>query len=129
MSEFIKSANRAIERGDKATAMRILTEGKICRKLIKTAIAAGFTVSVFDGEEWTVKRSRKVAECVNACFTTDMDQITVRRDNGDAFASFQLIYGNDGFDVIADYGYNQVDADEVAAFFAPIEAYAEQFAH
>ena len=57
---------------------RIAVEHKIVRRVVKDAIKAGYTVSVFDGEEWTVKRSTEFKTINDALFSTDEDTIRIR---------------------------------------------------
>lgn len=84
-------------------ARRIRTEGKIARKLVSELLARGFTVSVNDGEEWTVNRSTDKAEIIGALFSTDEDVIRGFRPDGPTIGMAYLVYGNDGYDVINDY--------------------------
>lgn len=84
-------------------ARRIRTEGKIARKLVSELLARGFSVSVNDGEEWTVNRSTDKAEIVGALFSTDEDIIRGFRADGQTIGMAYLVYGNDGYDVVNDY--------------------------
>jgi len=91
-------------------------EARVARKLVKAALAAGYTVSVNDGEEWTVKRSTKEREIIDALATTDEDRLLLRsptaNDIGDVIGSFWLIYGNDesGEELISDHTDNDICA-------------------
>jgi hypothetical protein len=87
-------------------ARRIRTEGKIARKLVAELLARRFSVSVNDGEEWTVNRSTDKAEIVGALFSTDEDIIRGFRPDGSTIGMAYLVYGNDGYDVINDYTAN-----------------------
>lgn len=67
-------------------------------------------ISVCDGEEWTVKRSRDRAVILAALATTDQDAIRVRDGaTGASRGSFDLIWGNadDGSELIADHTDNE----------------------
>jgi hypothetical protein len=89
-------------------------EARVARKLVKAALAAGYTVSVNDGEEWTVKRSTRETEILDALATTDEDRLLLRNptanDIGDIIGSFWLIYGNDesGEELISDHTDNDI---------------------
>ena len=82
---------------------RIAIEQKIVRRVVKDALAAGYNVSVYDGEEWTVKRSGSYTKIRDALFSTDEDTIRLRDKDGNDLGVIRFIYGNDGYDVIADY--------------------------
>lgn len=103
MDNFKAAADRCVERGDRKTARRILMERKIVFKVVDLALKDGNTVSVFDCEEWTVKRSTNKSEIRAALFTTDDDQIRIRDKDGNSLSWMWFVYGNDGYDVIADY--------------------------
>ena len=71
--EFSKAADRAQERGERSLARRIRIEGRIARAIVDAALARGWSVSVFDCEEWTVKKSKVRKTIIQALFTTDDD--------------------------------------------------------
>ena len=100
--------------------LRQRIERRIARKIIQSALATGYAVSINDGEETTVKRSRKLAPCMRALFTTDEDRIYLHHDgNESAFSWIYLVYGNDGWDVINDYTTN------IENLLKPVFAYAD----
>ena len=103
MDEFKKYADEAKASGNMAVFRRIMMERRIAFKIIDMALADRHEVSVNDGEEWTVIRSKDKAELRNSLFTTDEDQIVIRHNDGDKMGWFHLVYGNDGYDVIADH--------------------------
>lgn len=85
-------------------------EARVARKLIKAALARELSISVNDGEEWTVKRSRNYREIVDALATTGEDILHMTAPTGDRIGSFVLIYGNDesGEELIADHTDNDI---------------------
>ena len=91
-------------------------EAKIARRLVDTALKAGYALSVCDGEEWTVKRSTDRAVILAALGTTDQDKINLRDEHGQAHGTFLLVYGNarDGSELIADHTDNGACNDIVA---------------
>lgn len=99
-------------------------ERKIVRAIAKEAIRTGHTVSVSDGEEWTVKRSAKVSEIMGAIMTTDQDMLRIRDAEGKHIGDIALIYGNDGYDVISDYHCNPV----MESVLAPANKLADKYA-
>ena len=93
------------------------TEKRIIRRIVRDALAKGWTVSVNDGEEWTLKESSDEKVILGAMQTTDEDQLMLR-ENGEKRGWIRLIYGN-GEDVICDYS---TALDE---FVAPINEWIE----
>jgi hypothetical protein len=78
-------------------------ERKIVRAIVKQALAIGGTVSVYDSEEWTVKKSDSMADIMGAIMTTDEDMLRIYNGSGERIGDVFLIYGNDGWDVISDH--------------------------
>ena len=83
-------------------------EARVARKLVKALLARELSVSVYDGEEWTVKKSRSYRAIVDALATTGEDMLRVYAPTADRLGSFVLIYGNDpsGEELIADHTDN-----------------------
>lgn len=96
---------------------RIKLEQRIVKMTVDALLAAGYTLSVFDGENDTpYTTDRKIL--VDALMETDEDYLYTRAETGlESFVRF--VYGNDGYDVICDYG---ISLDEV---LAGVNAYAE----
>jgi hypothetical protein len=92
-------------------AMEFATAGerKFARKLINAMLESGYTVSVNDGEEWTVKKSTSTTEIINALCTTGEDYVRARYKDGTVVGTFTLIWGNDedGSELIADHSDNE----------------------
>jgi hypothetical protein len=86
------------------------TEFSIVRTLINRALSRGYTVSVYDGEEFTVKRSRDAAEIIGALATTGGDLLRIRTADGTKVGVIQLVYNGDDT-VIADHTDNAETAD------------------
>ena len=76
-------------------------------RLVRAALRAGYTVSVYDEEEWTVKRSGSEAVILPELASTETNTLLFRR-NGETVGSMLLIWGNDetGEELIADYTDN-----------------------
>ena len=83
-------------------------EMQVIGRLIDDSIREGYTLSVNDGEVWTVKRSTNKKEILEALRTTDSDTLRIRY-NEDKLTDVMLVYGNDGYDVIADYTLSATD--------------------
>jgi hypothetical protein len=85
-------------------------ERRIYSRIVKDALAGGFNVSVYDGEEYALKHSTSYKAIMDAGFSTDADVLVIYRDTkdhttGDAgrVGFVSLVYGNCGWDVISDY--------------------------
>lgn len=103
---------------------RIVIERAIVRKLCELVIAKGCTVSINDGEDWPVKRSRDMAEIMHNICACDEETIKIRDKNDMAVGSVWLVYGNDGWDVISDY-HTSLDTDPaVTGVMDEVNAYA-----
>ena len=85
-------------------------EARVARKLVKAALARELSISVNDGEETTVKRSRDYRAIVDAMATTGEDYLTMYAPTGDRVGTFVLIYGNDesGEELISDHTDNDI---------------------
>ena len=77
-------------------------EKAIIHEMVKRALDRGWTVSVGDGEEWVVKRSRDIEIIIAATRSTDADNIRFRNDTGACIGTVYCVYGN-GCDVICDH--------------------------
>jgi len=93
-------------------------ETKIMGRTVDALLAAGYSLSVNDGEETTVKRSRDRDEIIGALWTTGEDYIIPHEANGARAGFVWLIHGN-GVDVISDYSEN------LEPVLAPVNAFAE----
>lgn len=80
-------------------------ERGVATRLVRAAIHAGYAVSVYDGEEYTVKRSRRERQILAALASTEEDWLVIRDSAGERLGSLRLIWGNDatGEELIADY--------------------------
>lgn len=87
--------------------LRIRHERAIATRLITDVIAQGGLVSVNDGEETVLVRSNSLTAILDAMFSTDEDYLYVTMPNSMKRAGgFCFIYGNDGWDVIADWSWS-----------------------
>lgn len=94
------------------TEQRLKIERRIARQCMKDLLDAGFLITVFDGEDFPLRKSNNAKDILDAMFSVDEDVLYVhkRPDVADApmerVGWVQFIYGNDGWDVIADYTTN-----------------------
>lgn len=75
--------------------------------LVNSILAKGWTISVNDGEEWTVKKSKDAAEILPALASTDNDTLRVRDAAGAVVGSAWLIWGNGPGELVADSSCDQ----------------------
>jgi hypothetical protein len=92
-------------------------ERGVATRLVRAAIHAGYTVSVYDGEEYTVKRSRQERQILEALASTEEDTLVIRDSVGERIGALMLIWGNDetGEELIADHTDNEAIGALVAA--------------
>ncbi len=109
-------------------------EERIIRKLVELLIAAGYKLSVWDGEAYAITGSGSVEDTLAAMGHTGEDTLQVsppwQQDAcGASLGDIYLVYGNDGHDVIADYNVeptlNRI-LDEVEAL---ADQLAEEYGH
>jgi hypothetical protein len=85
----------------KGNAMQAI-EKKIATAIVEAALAKGWTIGVYDGEEWALKRSSSKDEIIKALASTDEDVLTIRDAGGEAMGSIYLVWGN-GEDLVSDH--------------------------
>lgn len=77
-------------------------EAAIAALIVDQMIAAGATISVDDGGEWVVTRSRDVAAIAGALASSDGDSVLARNPDTTRIGRVWLVWGN-GCDLIGDY--------------------------
>jgi len=97
---------------------RIAAEKTIARRVVKDALAAGYTLSVDNGGDTPeIENSSSFKLVVAEMFATDEERLYFYKDSKPA-GMVQFVYGNDGYDVMADYSVSLEDvlkgAKEVA---------------
>lgn len=84
-------------------------EAVVVRRLVRVALAKGWTISVNDGGEWTVRRSAKRMDILSALATADADTLLFRDAEGTNLGRVMLVYQggqSEGEEVICDYSDN-----------------------
>ena len=90
---------------------RINLEKRIARRVVRDLLAAGYEITVNNGgDKNEIPYSQDFREIINAMFATDEEHLIVRtwidfggtRQGQQSFVFF--VYGNDGWDVVNDYG-------------------------
>jgi len=111
---------RSLETKEVRNINMTANENRIVKALLNKAFEAGYVVSVNDGEEWVVKHSSNLKECLEAMASTDGDILKIRRKIDDTehyelVATVWLVWGNDE-DVISDHS----DTEEANEFMKGI---------
>ncbi len=88
---------------------------RIVRAILTEAFTRGYSVSVYDGDEWTVKRSANMNEVTDALATTDEDAVRFR-DGDRVVGTMSLVYGNEPGVIVADY----TDNPDMVSLIEPI---------
>jgi hypothetical protein len=80
---------------------------KAYKTLVKNALSRDFSVSVWDGEEWQVKRSTKYQEIIDAIESVDFSELRIRQgDEVIGWASIVLDCEPD--EMVSDFTYNKI---------------------
>jgi hypothetical protein len=119
---------------------RIIMERAVIRRAVTDLIAAGFTVRVYYGEgDYGCERTNDVNTVMAAIGACDEEWLNVRREReGERpqVATIYLVYGNDGYDVMADYhlsieehlkGANELSDQIANAIPPPAEQFRQTF--
>lgn len=105
-----------------SVCQRIAVEHKIVKKTIKTLLAAGYLLSVNDGEGVT---GLTIDEATLYSHLFDLDDAYLevfRRDAPSVRLGWvRFVFGNDGFDVISDY------TTSLEEILKPVNEYANRF--
>jgi hypothetical protein len=92
---------------DKLIRRRIVMERMVTRRAIRDMISAGYQLRWFDGGEWMSPRTNDIDALMLESHACDEQVLYVFRTKDDgkwlACGSIYFVYGNDGYDVIADY--------------------------
>jgi hypothetical protein len=89
---------------DPRVAKRQAIEKRIARAFAKTVIAAGHSLLIDNGgEQGEEVKTTTVAQTMKEMFATDEERVYVIDASGKNLGGVYFVYGNDGWDVIADY--------------------------
>jgi hypothetical protein len=83
-------------------------ERRIARRIIDDALAAGYSIDLFDGEEVVLHKGTNADAIMAGMFSSDDDMLFLHKD-GKRIGSVWLIYGNGGYDVVSDYSMSLHD--------------------
>jgi hypothetical protein len=71
------------------------TERRIANAIVSDALAAGFSISVHDGEEWALKDGKAHNTILAAMNSTESDTLRLRDADDNIVGSIYLVWGND----------------------------------
>ena len=81
-------------------------EKRIARKFLRTALAAGYAISLDNGGDgFEFENSTNFDHIITEMFATDDERLYLSKD-GRRVGWVLFVYGNSGYDVISDYTTN-----------------------
>lgn len=83
--------------------LRILIEKRIGRMLVKTALAAGYMISIDNGGDEDEITDSTDLKAINAAMRQTDEERIYFRCKGKKTEWVYMVYGNDGYDVVCDY--------------------------
>lgn len=83
-------------------------DAEAATKLVKAILAAGYALSVYDGEAYAIVRSTDEAAILKEVGATDIDKLIVRSADGERIGSITLVYGNSPGETISDHTDNPI---------------------
>jgi hypothetical protein len=83
---------------------RMELERQMASALVKACLARGLTVTVNNGEDIAITRSTDYRAIMDALWQTDEEHLILHDALGRRQGWFFLVYGNDGHDLVCDYG-------------------------
>jgi len=102
---------------------RITVEREIFRRTVAALLAAGYELRIWEGEDWACERTADAALLENNMMSTDEDLLKVYEKGATVSIGWvRFIYGNTGWDVIADNTTN------LEAALKPVTDYADAIA-
>ena len=81
---------------------------KAYKTLVKNALSRDFSVSVWDGEEWQVKRSTKYQEIIDAIESVDFSELRIRDSEGEFQGWASVVLDCEDDCMVADFTYNKI---------------------
>lgn len=108
------------------------TERRIASKLVKHALASGYVISVYDGEEFALKLSASYKAIMEELGATDEETLVIRDPasilDGQRLPALvgkvALIHGN-GIDLISDWAAARDTSEAFDAWMKPVTDYVE----
>ena len=118
---LIQTKNERLSPYQTPLQRRIAIEKVVVKKVVRAALAAGYELCVDNREEEIVTDCTDYQTIVDALYTTDEEYLYIKeKGNPIAIGYIWFVYGNDGYDVIAD---NSVNLEEL---LRPITAFTDK---
>ncbi len=108
MNAFNDAIARATAKGWTAGAKRMRMEKRMASGLVKACLARGFAITIDNGEDKPVVKGTGYREIMDNLWQTDEESILIYDTEGVCRGWFFLVYGNDGWDLVADFTANKV---------------------
>lgn len=95
-----------------AVAKRLAVERKMLKAILAELLGAGYAISVYNGGDGPeVSKAVDKAPLWDACGNADLDELVIWRKDAQTlrwkrYGWVQLVYGNDGWDLMSDYSTN-----------------------
>lgn len=108
MSNFSAAIAKAKASGWQEGAKRMEKERRMASALVRACFDRGYMVSVHNGEDWAIRKSSSYRAVMDALWQTDEEHVVIfDLASGKRAGAFFLVYGNDGYDLIADCAANE----------------------
>lgn len=78
------------------------------KTLVKKALDKDFTVSVWDGEEWQVSRSKIYDDIVDAIESVDFSELRIRDKDGNYLGWASIVMDCEPEAMVSDFTYNKI---------------------
>jgi replicative superfamily II helicase len=92
---------------------RTKIEKRIVHKIVRDALKMGYSISVDDeGDEYALKESTDIKKIMDALMNTETNNLVFHEISGKPVGEVCFVYGNSGYDVIADY-INNADTNAI----------------
>lgn len=88
---------------------RIAIEKRIVTKIVEDGLAAGYVLAVENGGDEHEYQGTDKARILEELFACDEEWIYFYTQDGHYKGQVYLVYGNDGYDVMADYSLSLED--------------------
>lgn len=84
-------------------------EREIAERLVDKVLSLNLLVSVYNGDDGPQIKNCSVKEAIlNEMFATDQDELHILNQRYVGLGEIVLIYGNTGYDVVANYSANEL---------------------
>lgn len=88
--------------------LRVQIERTILCKIVDSALREGYLVSISNGGEgMEVDKSSSLITILDHLHNCDVEHIYFHKEDGSFVGSVVMVYGNDGWDAVADYSCNK----------------------